>query len=90
MGKGAGLEEVFRFLTHQVPPEAYLTEMVVDGQEMMFRGRIRKSGRSADEVLAQFTQTLGRGILNQVRLHSSRQLEQSQDLAEFEIGGHLR
>ncbi len=89
-GREPDWEEVFRFLTHQVPPEAYLTALVVDGQEMTLRGRIRKLGRSADEVLAQFTQTLGSGLLNQVRLHSSRQLEQSQDLAEFEIGGHLR
>ena len=89
-GKEPNWEEVFRSLTLQIPPEAYLTELVVDKEEVTFRGRIRRSGRSADEVLAQFIQTLGGGFLAQVRLHSSRQMEQSQDLAEFEIGGKIQ
>ncbi len=80
---------VFRDLTHQVPAEIYLTEWVVDGREVMLRGRV-KQGRAADEVLARFTQTLEQGALTEVALRSSRKTERPETQAEFEIGGRLR
>lgn len=81
--------EIFRMLTHQVPAEIYLTEWIVEGKEVTLRGRVRQ-GRSADEVLVLFTQALERGAMMDVALRSSRQMEQSPDQAEFEIGGRLR
>jgi len=83
-------KEIFRKLTHQVPPEIYLTEWSVDGKEMMIRGRVRKEGRPADEVLNQFTRALREGAVREATLRSSRQLDPSTDQAEFEIGGILK
>jgi hypothetical protein len=82
--------EIFRGLTHQVPAEIYLTEWVVDGRETTLRGRVRRQGRSADEVLTRFTEALEQGAMTGVALRSSRQMEESSDQAEFEIGGRLR
>ena len=82
-------EEVFRALTRQIPNEIYLTELAADGPDLVLRGRIRKAGRSADEVLSRFMQALGEGSMKAVTLRSSRQLEESADQAEFEIGGKL-
>ena len=82
--------EIFRQMTHQVPAEIYLTEWVVDGKEVAFHGRIRRQGRSSDEVLARFTEALGQGAMTRVALRSSRQLEDSADQAEFEIEGRLK
>jgi Tfp pilus assembly protein PilN len=82
--------EIFRGLTHQVPAEIYLTEWAVDGREVTFRGRVRRQDRSADEVLTRFTEALEQGAMTGVALRSSRQIEESSDQAEFEIGGRLR
>lgn len=82
--------EIFRGLTHQVPAEIYLTEWVVDGKEVTFRGRVRRQDRAADEVLIRFTEALEQGAMMGVALRSSRQIEESADQAEFEIGGRLK
>ncbi len=82
--------EIFRRLTHQVPAEIYLTEWVVDGREATFRGRVRRQGQSADEVLTRFMEALEQGAMTGVALRSSRQMEESADEAEFEIGTRLK
>jgi len=83
-------EELFRLLTHQLPSEIYLTELGIDDRRVFIRGRVRKAGRSTEEVLGQLMQRLGEGSMTEVSLRSSRQLEQATDLADFEIGGRLR
>lgn len=78
-------EELFKEMSHAVPKEAYLTQWVVNERQVIFRGRIRPTGRPADAVLSDFMRILGEGFFDQVQLASTRQTEGGAREAEFEI-----
>lgn len=78
-------QELFRQLSQQVPPEIYLTGLILEERALILRGRVRQSHRTADRVLEGFMGALGQGPFAEVRLGSSRQLEQPTPEAEFEV-----
>lgn len=77
-------EELFKEMSHRVPPEIHLTEWNLDEKRLGLRGRIR--GRvSADVILADFMRSLGKGLFTQVRLGSTRKLGEPTQEEEFEV-----
>lgn len=78
-------EELFRQLSQAVSREMYLTVLAIDGHQVTLRGKIRDLGRPSDMVLADFIRALRAGILTQVRLGSTRQVEGSSKEWEFEV-----
>ena len=78
-------EEVFKELSQAVPREIYLMGLTVQEGQVTLRGRVRELGRPTDQILADFQRTLGEGLFTQLRLNSTRQLEDPLKEAEFEI-----
>jgi len=64
--------------------------LVIDERAVILRGMARALDRTADVVLSEFMLALGEGLLTDVSLGSSRQLEQSPVTVEFEIRCRLR
>ncbi len=83
-------EDLFKELSQVVPREITLTGLTIQGAEAALRGRVRESDRPADQILADFQRILGEGLFTQVRLASSRQMEEPVKEAEFEIRCLLR
>ena len=83
-------DEVFKELSRSVTREIYLTEMQINGREVVMRGRVRELGRTTDVILAEFIRTLGDGLFTNVKMVSCRQLEQPAQSADFEIGCLLK
>ncbi len=78
-------EGLFRELSCAVPSEAYLTELGVQEQRVMLRGRVRKLNRPPEDVSSELMRRLRDGIFTDVQLRSSRQTERSGEALEFEI-----
>ena len=85
-----GWQGSLRVLSRVLPPEIHLTEFRTEGRSVSIRGRVERGSRRSEEVLGAFMQTLGQQWMSRVTLRSSRLIEPSSGLLDFEISGELR
>jgi len=78
-------KEMLKELSHRVPSESYLVDLNVSQRQVFLRGRVRHQNRPPEVILSEFMRKLEEGLFTQVRLSSSRRLEESSAETEFEI-----
>ena len=75
-------EDVFKELSNIIPVGIYLTELNMENKTMRMRGIV--TSKEAEESLSNFILTLERGIFKNVKLVTSKKIEEKL-VNEFEL-----
>jgi Tfp pilus assembly protein PilN len=78
-------EDVFKEISHVIPPEIYLTNMKMENDVVHLEGDIHQGERGAQAVLSGFMLTLEDGIFRDVSLVTTQKKEDNPDVSEFQI-----
>ena len=78
-------EDIFRELSNVLPDNLYLTNMVIDSDNMVLKGVILSKEFRMEEVLSQFMLGLENGIFKEVSLVSTQKKQEPFESLEFEI-----
>jgi type IV pilus assembly protein PilM len=78
-------EDVFKEISHVIPPEIYLTNMKMENDVVHLEGDIHQGERGAQAVLSGFMLTLEEGIFRDVSLVTTQKKEDNPDVSEFQI-----
>lgn len=78
-------EEIFREISHTLPPNMYLLELTMTNDVLTMRGKVLFSQQAVEEVLSNFMLDMEKGIFKNVRLVETRKTPEAPYLAGFEI-----